>query len=61
MFGIATILGALLVYLYTGIDQAKQAFLLTLAVGVIRFAIKFILHRRQWAKYVSPREVLMLM
>jgi hypothetical protein len=52
MFGTATILGALLVYLVTDLDQAKQAFLLALAIGTIRFAVKFTRHRRKWAKYV---------
>jgi hypothetical protein len=52
MLGTATILGALLVYLVTDLDQAKQAFLLALAIGTVRFVVKFTLHRRKWAKYV---------
>jgi hypothetical protein len=52
MFGTATILGALLVYLVTDLDQAKQAFLLALAIGTVRFVVKLTLHRRKWAKYV---------
>ena len=53
MLGILFIIGALCVWQYTGHDQAKQTFLLSLAVGVVSFLIKFTLRRRQWAKLVS--------
>ena len=52
MLGIAFIIGTLCGWQYSGSAQAKHAFLLSLAVGVIGFLIKFTLHRRQWAKYV---------
>jgi hypothetical protein len=52
MLGIASILAALAVWIYTGNEQAGLAFALALAVGTIRFVIKFVRHRRQWAKFV---------
>ena len=52
MIGSAVILGSLAVWLFTGYREAKIAFLLSLATGILRFCIKFYLHRREWAKYV---------
>ena len=53
MLGIGVVIGALCFWQYTGHEQAKQTFLLLLAVGVVRFLVKFTLHRRQWAKFVN--------
>jgi hypothetical protein len=52
MLGKSVIFGAFLGWQYTGHEQIKQAFILSLLVGIIRFAIKFTEHRRQWAKFV---------
>ena len=51
--GKITILGALLVWLYTGAEQAKQVFAILFAIATIRFAVKWIQHRRTWSKYVT--------
>ena len=58
MLGIAFVVGALCVWLYTHNEHAKNAFVLSLGAGVIHFTIKFILHRREWSKYVTTFPVL---
>ena len=52
MFEVAFVVGVFCVWLYTGNDQARQAFLLALVIEVARFFYKFTLHRRRWAKMV---------
>jgi hypothetical protein len=52
MIGKVTILGALLVWLYTGAAPAKQAFAGVFVIGTLRFLGKWIQQRRIWSKYV---------
>lgn len=54
MLGRVTIIGAFSVALYTGDQQAWNAFYLFLGIGFLRFLVRFIAHRRKYAKFVCP-------